>query len=158
MNDSRGSAFDLIDLLIIAGITIASVTLFFLLSPALWDSVRFALDVRQWSRRTWFFVNLAVVVVLLGIRLARCVAGPAWGRCLRRRGWARRQGRRVGATCRQAARRDLTRKQILVLLKVACSDVLETEGGCFGHGLCISARSCPPHQSADGCGQLCHGR
>jgi hypothetical protein len=49
-------------------IAINALVLVFLLFPAAWYWLVGALDVRQWSRLTWFIANLIVVIVLLAIR------------------------------------------------------------------------------------------
>ena len=38
--------------------------------PSVWWAMVSSLDVRNWSRLTWFLVNLGVLVALVGIRLA----------------------------------------------------------------------------------------
>ncbi len=70
MSDRRDSRFELIDLLLIGGLAVSTVALVFALVPPLWHSLVAAVDVRNWSRLTWFLANVVVVVILLGIRLA----------------------------------------------------------------------------------------
>ena len=49
---------------------LAIVSLVLQLFPAAWWWLVGIVDVRQWSRWTWFVVNLAVVVLLIAGRLA----------------------------------------------------------------------------------------
>lgn len=61
-------------------LVLAIVALVLQLFPALWWRLVALVDVRHWSRWTWFFVNLAVVAVLFGVRMA-----PEWSEAVARR-------------------------------------------------------------------------
>jgi len=46
------------------------VTLALQLLPGLWQRVCLAMDVTQWSRTTWFVVNIAAVIALVAVRFS----------------------------------------------------------------------------------------
>ena len=70
MAEANKTRFESIDFLLIGFLVVSSVTLLFALFPALWQWLMAAIDVRNWSRMTWFVANVVVVVILLSIRLA----------------------------------------------------------------------------------------
>ena len=47
---------------------LAIVALVFQLIPSLWAGLVSIANVRNWSRGTWMLVNVAIVLILLGIR------------------------------------------------------------------------------------------
>jgi len=70
MTGQNQTRFESIDFLLIGLLIVSSATLLFALLPALWYWLIAAIDVRNWSRLTWFLANVVVVVILLSIRLA----------------------------------------------------------------------------------------
>ena len=101
MTDRKETRFDSIDLLLVGGIVVSTVTLLFALFPALWHSLVTAVDVRNWSRWTWLLANVVVVLILLSIRLAPEVKESV---AARRAAAARR--RKVAKRKQQAADRE----------------------------------------------------
>jgi membrane protein implicated in regulation of membrane protease activity len=69
MKNANRMPFDAVDAILIAGIVVAAATALLAIFPSAWWALLAALDIRGWSRTTWFLLNLLVVVVLLGIRL-----------------------------------------------------------------------------------------
>ncbi len=61
-NKRRGVAW--LELLL----ALAFVALLFQVFPSLWNGLVWAADVRNWSRGVWMGVNVAVVLILFGIR------------------------------------------------------------------------------------------
>jgi hypothetical protein len=49
-------------------LVLAVIALVFQLFPSLWFRFISALDVRNWSRLTWFAVNFMVLAALIGVR------------------------------------------------------------------------------------------
>ncbi len=70
MTEGEETRFDSIDFVLIGGLVLSTVTLLFALFPVLSHSLVAAIDVRNWSRLTWFLANVVVVLILLSIRLA----------------------------------------------------------------------------------------
>ena len=66
MRSTRREGIAWLELLLV----LAILSLLFQIFPSAWSWLVGALDPRNWSRRTWFLANLAVVAVLLSIRLA----------------------------------------------------------------------------------------
>ena len=74
MITTRRSSFGWPELLLVLAVVSLILQLFF---PSVWWAI---VDVRQWSRPTWFVVNLVVVLTLVGIRLAPEVKQALAGR------------------------------------------------------------------------------
>ncbi len=78
MKDEKEIEVDLTDLLLVGAIVVLSIITLFLLLPMIWSGglgvlawcVRM-IDVRNWSRWTWFALNAVAVGVLLLIRFRR---------------------------------------------------------------------------------------
>lgn len=49
-------------------LVLAFLALLFQVFPALWNLLCGAADVRQWSRTTWMAMNVAIVLLLFGVR------------------------------------------------------------------------------------------
>ena len=60
------NAFAWLELLLVLAIVALVLQLF----PAIWWRLVGIVDVRNWSRWTWFFVNVTVVGLLIAVRLA----------------------------------------------------------------------------------------
>jgi hypothetical protein len=75
----------------------AVVTLVFQAVPSLWTGILWAVDIRNWSRSTWFAVNLVFVVALVAIRFGPDLYEE----------WRRRQERRAEARAKQRKQKEL---------------------------------------------------
>ena len=69
VKNAKRVPFDTLDVLLAAAMISAAATAVLVAFPSARWAVVAVLDVRGWSRRTWFLLNLLLVVVLLGIRL-----------------------------------------------------------------------------------------
>lgn len=76
---------------------LAVIALALQLFPSMWWSLAAVLDVRQWSRMTWFLVNVAFVAALIAVRLA-----PEARAAIARRHAAAERRRKVEERKRQA--------------------------------------------------------
>jgi hypothetical protein len=49
-------------------LAVSVIVLIFQLYPTIFDTILWAIDIRNWTRVAWFLANLAVVISLLAIR------------------------------------------------------------------------------------------
>jgi len=70
MKGTKRIPLDRVDWLLVVGVALSCIMLAASLFPKLWNWSITVVDVRKWSRWTWFGVNLSVVMILIAVRLA----------------------------------------------------------------------------------------